>query len=255
MILPYFLFAGQLLSLCALFYAPFVFSAADWAATMFMYFIGGCLGGSVTFHRLLSHRSWKAPTWWTYIGSLCGMLFLIGSPLAWANAHIAHHKFVDTEKDPHSPTHKGFFRVQWLSMFDTPQTMRYGLRNINPFQTFLHKHYVGLHLTYSFTVFWLAGLHGLAVWYLVPSALIWNMASLVNTLNHMVVKGNYRLEVSSTSEPKQGKAHNNLLTGFLVWGEGWHHNHHVAPHSANFGKAWWELDVSYLVIKLLEVKQ
>lgn len=247
--LPYFLVAGQLASFCALLAAPFYFSGTDWLIVLLMYFIGGCLGGSVTFHRLLSHRSWNAPNWWYYVGSLCGMIFLIGSPLAWANNHLSHHRNVDTEKDPHSPRHLGWLKVQFLSMLTTETSLRYGLRNVNPFQVFLHKHYVWLHVLYAFTLSMVGGLWALCVFYLVPSAVIWHMASFINTVNHMDLPGNYRRHTSKDS------SYNNFFTGVVVWGEGWHNNHHAYPGNARFGGTWWELDISHLVIRLLEQRK
>lgn len=247
--LPYFLVAGQLAAFTCLLIAPFYFSGTDWLLVLLMYFIGGCLGGSVTFHRLLSHRSWNAPAWWYYVGSLCGMIFLIGSPLAWANNHLSHHRNVDTDKDPHSPKHLGWLRVQFLSMLTTETSLRYGLRNVNPFQVFLHKHYVLLHLLYAFTLCLVGGLWAVAVLYLVPSAVIWHMASFINTVNHTDMPGNYRRHESKDS------SYNNFFTGVFVWGEGWHNNHHALPGQARFGSKWWELDVSHLVIRLLEVRK
>lgn len=246
MILPYFLMAGQLIAFACLLAAPFFFSLTDWLIVLTMYFVGGCLGGSVTFHRLLSHRSWNAPAWWYYVGSLCGMIFLIGSPLAWANNHLSHHRNVDTEKDPHSPKHLGWLKVQFFSMLTTETSLRYGLRNVNPFQVFLHKHYVLLHLLYAFTLCLVGGPKAVAVFYLVPSAVIWHMASFINTVNHTRMPGNYRLHESKDS------SYNNFFTGVFVWGEGWHNNHHAWPGKARFGSKWWELDVSHLVIRLLE---
>jgi len=38
----------------------------------------------------------------------------------------------------------------------------------------------------------------------------------------------------------------------LAFGEGWHNNHHAFPKSARHGLRWWQLDMSYLVIRALE---
>ena len=46
---------------------------------------------------------------------------------------------------------------------------------------------------------------------------------------------------------------NNLVFGVLAFGEGWHNNHHAFPTSARHGLAWWELDLSYLVIRVLNL--
>jgi stearoyl-CoA desaturase (delta-9 desaturase) len=44
---------------------------------------------------------------------------------------------------------------------------------------------------------------------------------------------------------------NNLVLGVLALGDGWHNNHHRAPGSARHGFAWYEVDQSYLAIRLL----
>jgi stearoyl-CoA desaturase (delta-9 desaturase) len=46
---------------------------------------------------------------------------------------------------------------------------------------------------------------------------------------------------------------NNLLCGVLALGEGWHNNHHAFPTSARHGLAWWQLDITYLLIRLLQL--
>jgi sn-1 stearoyl-lipid 9-desaturase len=45
---------------------------------------------------------------------------------------------------------------------------------------------------------------------------------------------------------------NNVIVGFLAAGEGWHNNHHADPNSARHGHAWWEFDLAWLTIQLLE---
>lgn len=243
-----FIFVGQLLSL-ALFavFLPELYTQ-DWIFISLLYFVGACLGGTVTYHRLLSHRSWNAPKWWWYVGSLCGMFFLVGSPLAWSNNHIAHHRFTDTERDPHSPSVLGFFKVQFCSMFYTVKTLKYGLRNINPFQLFLHKHYLMLHASWIAFLSLTLGLKWLVVLYCAPSVLVWHGASLVNTWNHTKSLLNYKPHDCGDS------SQNNLVTGWLVFGEGWHNTHHAHPTNARFGRKWYELDLGWLVIKLLESK-
>ena len=44
---------------------------------------------------------------------------------------------------------------------------------------------------------------------------------------------------------------NNVLIGLISSGEGWHNNHHADPRSARHGHRWWELDVTWLTIRLL----
>lgn len=242
----YLLLAFQILAHISLIAAIFTFSLSDWGISFFIYFLTGCLGISITFHRYLSHKSWKAPKWWIYVGSLLGFWGIVGSPIAWANNHIAHHRYVDTEKDPHSPKWMPWWKVQWFSMLTSFQSFRFAVKNINPFQIFLHKYYFLLHFLILISLFFAGGLYLVMVVYLVPSAILWNIASLINTVNHS--KFGYR-----NFETKDSSV-NNILTGFLAWGEGWHNNHHARPGNSSFGFLKSEFDISYHIIRVLEVK-
>jgi stearoyl-CoA desaturase (delta-9 desaturase) len=65
----------------------------------------------------------------------------------------------------------------------------------------------------------------------------------VNSVCHMFGRREFRTTDRST---------NNLIVGVLAWGEGWHNNHHAFPTSARHGLAWWQLDPSWLLIRLME---
>lgn len=241
----YLLFLFQLL--CHISVVPFVLygTTYHYLLVLLVYFITGCFGMTMTYHRLLSHNSWNAPKWFKYFGSMAGVYGLTGSPIAWVAVHREHHRHVDTEKDPHSPEHQGFFKVQWLSMFDQVN-LRYASHLLrDKFQLFLHKNYFIIHV--SIFVFWMLIDPMLALaCYTVPAMLLWNMGSFVNSLNHRIGYKNYE----STDSSK-----NLIFTGLLVWGEGWHNNHHAKPQNSTFKKNWWELDIGGTLIKLLEVKQ
>ena len=93
---------------------------ADWyhyLIALFMYFMNGCLGMIMGYHRLLTHRSFQCPVWFERFITLCATIGLTGPAIDWVAIHKAHHRFADTEKDPHSPDHMGIFRVHFLTMF------------------------------------------------------------------------------------------------------------------------------------------
>ena len=71
-----------------------------------------------------------------------------------------------------------------------------------------------------------------------------HMAFLVNSLGHLVGSRRY---------PTADQSRNSFLLAVLTLGDGWHHNHHHYPHSANHGFFWWEVDASYRTIRLLEM--
>lgn len=236
------LFSFQLLAHAALLYQVFGGTMSDWILTVLVYFLTGCFGMTMTYHRLLSHKSWSAPRWFEITGTLLGSYGLTGSSIGWVAIHREHHHHTDQESDPHSPAHKGFFRVQWLSMFEKPNP-KYAMHLIrDPFHAWLHKWYFQLH----------ALLLGLLLYaspelcisaYLAPAAILWNAGSLINTVTHMVGYRNHNTGDDST---------NVWPLGYLMWGEGWHNNHHNRPNRAGFGEKWWELDIGHIFIRLLD---
>jgi len=74
------------------------------------------------------------------------------------------------------------------------------------------------------------------------TVLVWHITWSVNSLAH--VWGSQRYDNGDSSR-------NNLFVGYISNGEGWHNNHHADPRSARHGHAWWELDVTWLTIRLL----
>lgn len=240
----YFLFIFQVIAHMALIPLVIYGQWYHFLLAFFVYFITGCFGMTMTFHRLLSHRSWNAPVWFERVGTIAGFYGLVGSPIAWVAVHREHHRHVDTDQDPHSPEHQGFVKVQWFSMFDkvNPKYASHLLRD--RFQVFLHKNYFLIHLIIF--MFWLAvNPMMLVACYLAPAAVLWNLGSFVNSLNHRIGYKNFESKDSSK---------NLFFTGFLVWGEGWHNNHHAHPTNPNFKEKWWEFDLGGLFIKLLSIK-
>lgn len=95
--------------------APFTFSWNMVGLFMVMYFISGCLGITLSYHRQLSHRSFKTPKWLEYLLAYCGVISVQGDPLEWVSSHRYHHLHCDTPLDPHSP-YEGFWwsHAGWL---------------------------------------------------------------------------------------------------------------------------------------------
>lgn len=215
-----------------------------WAIAFFVYFITGCFGMTMTYHRLLSHKSWEPPFWFEYFGTLAGTYGLTGSSIGWTAIHREHHHYTDKEGDPHSPKYKGFIHVQWLSMFDKPKPKYAAHLLRSKFHTFLHKNYMLVHL--GIFVFWLLIDPMLLVSaYLLPAAILWNAGSFINTLTHMFGYRNHNTNDDST---------NIYALGYLMWGEGWHNNHHAHPNNWSFKDKWWEFDMGGWFIERLNTK-
>jgi stearoyl-CoA desaturase (delta-9 desaturase) len=235
------IFYLQILAHAGLIYQIFNGTFADWIITLIVYFLCGCLGLVVTYHRLLAHNSWPAKNWMRRLGSVLGSYSGVGPPIGWVAVHRAHHKYVDTIKDPHSPKHKGFVHVHWLGMFDNAGVEHAVDMLRDKFQMFLYKNYFRLHLAVG--LIWLLIDPVLFVCaYLAPMALIWEMGVSVNSINHC---WGYQNRQSTHS------AYNNHFTGYLFFGEGWHANHHDHPIEPSTKERWWEFDLSGSIIKLL----
>lgn len=212
--------------------------------SILIYFLTGCIGMTMTYHRLLSHRVWpKAPKWLTKIGSIFGTLGLTGSTIGWCAIHRKHHRYTDQEQDPHSPKYKGFFNVQWLSMYEKPNPKYVIDLSRDSFHRFLHENYWYINLLYVIAIFVLIDPFAVVYLYLFPAMILWNYGSFINTVNHIFGYRNHDTDDYST---------NNFITGYFMWGEGWHNNHHNSPKQLYFGEKWWEFDMGGFILLTLQ---
>lgn len=238
----------QVLAHIALGYCLFNLSWTVLSIILVVYFFTGCIGMTVTYHRLLSHKSWDAPDWFRKFGTICGVYGITGSPLAWVAVHREHHRYSDQPEDPHGPEHQGFWRVQFLSMYHPVKPLYIKDLLRDKFMVAIHANYFKIHaalltLTVIMCVFIPAQI--VFACYLAPAAVLWHMGSLINTLNHM-----WGYRVCETRD----QSYNNPITGYLLWGEGWHNQHHGDRSSPKFGRKWWEIDVGYWMIRLFARK-
>lgn len=218
-------------------------SFTDVLTVFIVYFFTGCIGMSVTYHRLLTHRSFKTSKFFEYFGTLCATLGLTGSSITWTAAHRSHHANADREGDPHSPAILGYLRAQFLSMFSKVSIRRSPVIRDTTHQLF-HQYYIHINFAYALLVTLLFGTWGLLNLYLVPACVLWNAGSFINTINHTAWLGYRRYKVIDRST-------NNPVLGLLMWGEGWHNNHHRFQSRPNIGERWWEIDIGYYIIKLV----
>lgn len=218
-------------------------------AALILYFVAGMLGIGMSYHRLLTHRSYQTPKWVEYFLTICGTLALEGGPIFWVATHRIHHQKSDHEGDPHTPregtywAHMGWImRGQGLHR-DTSLLARYAPDlSKDPVHVWLTTWHwvpqvvVGLGLlafggipyvlwgTFLRTTF---GLH--TTW-------------LVNSATHLWGSRRFKTTDDST---------NNWWVAMLTFGEGWHNNHHAHPTSARHGLAWYELDLNWIGISTL----
>jgi fatty-acid desaturase len=230
----------HILAHAAFIYQLFFGSLLEWVISIFLYVVFFTLGGTVGYHRLLSHRSFKCKPFFEKFFTILGTLGGNGSSITWVAIHREHHRYSDTELDPHLAS-KGFFRIQFLSMLETP-SFRYVpdlLRS--KFHLFTHQYYWLVNFSYMLVIA-VIDINAIFYAYLVPTILVWHIGSLINTINH---KFGYR------SFDTRDNSVNNVLLGYLASGEGWHNNHHANTTNAKFGKSWWEVDLGYYIIRAI----
>lgn len=234
--------------LCLL--APATYSPAAVAWFFASYFVTGCLGITLSFHRQLSHRAFQTPKWLEYAFAYCGVLAVQGDPIEWASSHRFHHLHCDTPLDPHSP-YEGFWwsHAGWL--LDHGATMeRVGARgntsdlDAQPFYRWVQKTYA-LHVAAQFSALWALGGLPAVVW---AGALricwVYHVTWFVNSVCH--VWGSQTYDAGDLSR-------NNWWVGILAFGEGWHNNHHAFEFSARHGLERFQVDMTWMVIRALEV--
>lgn len=258
----------HLLALLA--FVPWLFS---WTGVILAFaglYVFGTLGISICFHRLLTHRGMVFPKPLEHAFAILGICSMQDTPARWVAMHRRHHEHSDEQPDPHSPLVSFFWgHMGWL-MFKNRDLTRLGLTNRYAKDVLRDRFYVIVErkapwlciVMTSWMLFFAGGfiaellLGGTAmqalqfglsllVWgVFVRIVLVWHNTWAVNSVTHVWGYRNYNTDESSR---------NNLLVGYLTAGEGWHNNHHAYPRSARHGHTWWELDVTWLTIRLLEV--
>jgi stearoyl-CoA desaturase (delta-9 desaturase) len=221
------------------------------------------LGITVGFHRLFTHRSFETNPVVRFVLAALGSMAVEGSVIKWAALHRRHHQHSDTPDDPHTPHHagrgpwgviKGFWHahIGWAFKADPVDLDRYvkDLRQSTSVRIasalFPLWIVVGLAIPAILggilTGSWLGALLGFVWGGLVRVFLVHHVTWSVNSVCHLWGGRPY---------PEKDHSRNNLVLGILALGEGWHNNHHAFPTSARHGLRWWQIDLSYYVIRLL----
>ncbi|KAH1085123.1 hypothetical protein AAZX31_07G028400 [Glycine max] len=230
-------------------FAPFHFNWPAFRVAVALYIVTGLFGITLSFHRNLSHRSFKLPKWLEYFFAYCGVLALQGNPIDWVSTHRYHHQFCDSERDPHSPT-EGFWFSHMSWLFDTSSVIeRCGEANNvgdlekQSFYRFLRSSYL-VHPFALGALLYAAGGFPFLVWGMgVRIVWVYHITWFVNSACH--VWGNQAWNTRELSR-------NNWWVALLAFGEGWHNNHHAFEYSARHGLEWWQLDMTWYVVRFLE---
>jgi sn-1 stearoyl-lipid 9-desaturase len=216
---------------------------------LFGYFLYGCLGIVVTFHRQLTHQSYETHWLISKLFSFLGCMGATGSPIAWTSIHINHHLNSDTDNDPHSPKHKGLkiFSLNYEKEINKATKWRIRKLITDPYHQFLHRYYFLLLISWSLLLVALGGIQFALYLHWIPTIITILMSNIVNYVGHMPSWfGSYR----RYNLPDQSV--NNWLWAIPSWGESWHNTHHRFPKKSNLRERWWEIDISGIVIEIIK---
>ncbi|MCI0362214.1 MAG: fatty acid desaturase [Planctomycetaceae bacterium] len=233
--------------------------------------VGGWLstgtGITIGFHRLLTHRSFDTYRWIRLTWMTLGALSVEGSPLVWCAVHRRHHELSDQPGDPHSPHLHGtglwnslrglwYGHAGWLftGYWSSPDLARYvpDLLADKALVTVDRLYYLWVLVSLALP----AAIGGLATlsWQGAVLGLIWGGLVRIFVTHHITWSINSICHVFGRQNfATNDHSRNNLLCGLFGLGEGWHNNHHAFPTSARHGLAWWQFDLSWLVIRGMEL--
>jgi stearoyl-CoA desaturase (delta-9 desaturase) len=166
--------------------------------------------------------------------------------LWWAAKHRHHHRSSDTPDDIHSPVRRGFWHahVGWFFTERHSGTDLTAVRDLAkyPELRWLDRHPYLPAVVAGFVIWLIAGWSGLVVGFFWSTVALWHATFSINSLAHVVGRRRY-----VTGD----QSRNNWWLALLTFGEGWHNNHHHYQSAARQGFRWYELDVSFYVLKAL----
>ncbi len=236
-------------------------------ALMVSLYVVTCLGVTLGYHRMFTHRAFESSRVFRAIIAVLGSMAVEGSVITWVADHRKHHTFTDQEGDPHSPhlAGPGFWgavrglwhaHVGWL--FETV-----GAADRERFASDLLKDRVlrvidklffvwaGVSFAIPFALGWLIG-GGLGA---ALTALLWGGLVRVFLLHHVTWSINSVCHFFGRKRfAIEDESRNVFWLAPLSMGEAWHHNHHAFPTSAFHGLSPWEriADPTGLLISVLE---
>lgn len=198
------------------------------------------------YHRYFSHRAFSTSRLFQFILAVLAQSTAQKSVLWWAAKHRHHHRHSDTPRDVHSPRHEGFVysHVGWIftRQHDTADLGTVADLTRHPELRWLHRMETLPAFLLGGLCFIFAGWSGLIVGFFWSTVLVYHATFCINSLAH--VRGSKRYVTGDDSR-------NNLPLALLTMGEGWHNNHHAYQSSARQGFRWWEVDLTWYILKLL----
>ena len=212
------------------------------------------------YHRYFSHKTYKTNRFWQFIFALIAGSCVQRGPLWWASHHRQHHMVSDEPEDAHSPMQHGFW---WSHMgwFMSKRHYHYNPERVKDLARYpelvLLDRYDSVMPAFLFVTLFVVGAllnvyapalgtnaGQMVVWgFCISTIALFHTTVTINSVSHVIGKRRFATKDDSR---------NNFFLALLTLGEGWHNNHHHYPATARQGFMWWEIDVTYYFIKLME---
>jgi stearoyl-CoA desaturase (delta-9 desaturase) len=215
------------------------------AAWLFGSYLVRMFAVTAGYHRYFSHRTFKTSRAFQLVLAVLAMSSAQQGVLWWAAHHRNHHKYSDEPEDVHSPVQYGFWysHMGWIGQNKATNLDRIKDFAKYPELRFLDRFDLSVAVAWGFALYLIGGSTALFWGHFVSLVLAWHVTFCINSLAH--VWGSKRYVTGDDSR-------NNFVLAVLTLGEGWHNNHHHYQRSARQGFFWWEIDISYYVLKVLE---
>jgi stearoyl-CoA desaturase (Delta-9 desaturase) len=229
-----------------------IFTGVDWVSLClflgcYSLHIFGITGG---YHRYFSHRSYKTSRAFQFVLAVVGCTAFERGPLWWAAHHRHHHRHSDQPEDAHSPLQGGkwgglwWSHLGWLLHPTCTETRPVTLHDISKYPEirWIDRFYWLPPLALAVMCYFVNGWSGVVWGAGIATLLSLHAIFLVNSACHLWGKRRFQTKDASRNNP---------IVAVLTFGEGWHNNHHHYQSSARQGFYWWEVDVSYYIIRSL----
>jgi fatty-acid desaturase len=248
---PALIWIGMLHVGALLAFVPAFFSWDALLLCLVLHWVTGGLGITLTYHRLLTHRSFEVrPKWLEYVMTAIGASASEGGAIGWVADHRRHHAHSDEHEDVHSPN-RGF---GWAHMFwwmtpdiTSEHTEEYYKKWApdlmkDPVHRWMDSFHILFPILGAVALYAIGGMPYLVWAFFVRTVLVLHSTWLVNSATH--VWGYRSHETRDTST-------NLWWVAIITYGEGWHNNHHAFQTSARHGMRWWEFDATYIAIRVM----
>ena len=218
--------------------------ASVWILAVVLYWVRmfGITGG---YHRYFSHRTFKTGRVFQFLLAFLAMSTSQRGVLWWAAHHRDHHRYSDGERDVHSPVRWGFWHSHAGWVYDHNDEFDWGrVKDLAryPELVILEKLWLLPPVLLGLGCFLALGWWGLFIGFMFSTTLTWHGTFTINSLAHVWGKRRY----ATTDDSR-----NNWVLALITMGEGWHNNHHHHMASCRQGFFWWEIDVTYYILRAL----